>query len=239
MDAVVTSSPFAAQQIEACYGRPATVITLGIDRQRLNAEHPERPSRDRLLTVNYLHPRKRVDLIIEAAYELEATLAAAGHPGNPPSLVVVGDGPERDRLRALAVKLGIDDRVEFAGFVADDDLPRYYWETTCYVHATREESFGLSVIEASYCACPVVAVDEGGVRDTVEEGVTGYRVAATPAALAEGVAKVLRVPDAGAALGAAGRTKISSAYRWSRGAEDLLGAASAVEVAWADGRKGG
>lgn len=239
MDAVVTSSPFAAQQIEACYGRPATVITLGIDRQRLDAALPDGPSRSRLLTVNYLHPRKRVDLIIEAAAELEAALAAMGYLEEPPLLVVVGDGPERDRLRELAAKRGIGDRVEFAGFVADHDLPLYYWETTCYVHATRDESFGLSVIEASYCACPVVAVDEGGVQDTVEDGVTGYRVAATPAALADGIAKVLGAHDAGASLGAAGCAKISSVYRWSRGAEHLLGAATAVEASWAEGRKRG
>ncbi len=239
MDTVVTSSPFAARQVEACYGRPATVITLGIDRQRLDAGLPDEPSRSRLLTVNYLHPRKRVDLIIEAAVELDAALAVAGYPGDPPLLLVVGDGPEHDRLRELAAKRGIGDRVEFAGFVADHDLPRYYWETACYIHATRDESFGLSVIEASYCACPVVAVDEGGVQDTVEDGVTGYRVAATPAAIADGVVKVLGASDAGASLGEAGRAKISSVYRWSRGAEHLLGAADAVEVSWAEGRKGG
>jgi glycosyltransferase involved in cell wall biosynthesis len=250
MDAVVTSSPFAAARIEECYGRAAEVITLGIDRERLDGARPvagasaaapadqKRGSsptggasaargRPRLLTVNYLHPRKRIDLIIEAT----ALLGAAA-----PMLTVVGDGPERQRLQQLAAALGIADRVTFAGFVDDDELPARYWQADCYLHATRDESFGLSVLEASYCMCPVVAVDEGGVRDTVDEGVTGYRVAATPAAIAAGVERVLGAPDRGAALGEAGRARIQARFRWDRGAGELVEVARGVEKRWSGAR---
>ena len=58
----------------------------------------------------------------------------------------------------------VADQIEFTGFVPDDDLPKYYAAASCYVHTGLEESFGLSVVEAAYCGCPVVAVDEGGVR---------------------------------------------------------------------------
>jgi glycosyltransferase involved in cell wall biosynthesis len=232
MDAVVTSSPFAAARIEECYGRGAEVITLGIDRERLDAARPDAEvtaaPRARLLTVNYLHPRKRVDLIIEAAALLASPTA--------PMLTVVGDGPERPRLQRLAAALGIADRVAFAGFVDDDELPAWYWRADCYLHATRDESFGLSVLEASYCMCAVVAVDEGGVRDTVDEGVTGYRVAATPAAIAAGVERVLGAPDRGAALGEAGRARIQARFRWDRGAGELVEVARGVEKRWSGAR---
>lgn len=275
VDAVVTSSPFAARRIDGCYGRPAAVITLGIDRERLDAASPsetgvssipsdaadsrspsaptgDAPSRapdapaaersaespatrletpstsvPRLLTVNYLHPRKRVDLVIEALAEL------AGRAGvGDVRLTIVGDGPERESLAGLAGRLGVADRVEFAGFVPETELPRHYWAAACYVHATRDESFGLSVIEASYCRRPIVAVAEGGVNDTVDDGVTGYLVAGTPVALADGMERVLAAPDRGARLGAAGRAKIAAGFRWSRGAKDLLDAAQRVEGAW-------
>jgi glycosyltransferase involved in cell wall biosynthesis len=230
VDAVVTSSPFAARRIDECYGCAAQVITLGVDRERLDAAQRERARPPRLLTVNYLHPRKRVDLIVAAVAELAGRRADASSGG--PQLTIVGDGPERGRLAELARTLGIDDNVEFAGFVAEEDLPGYYWRAACYIHATRDESFGLSVIEASYCRRPIVAVDEGGVKDTVEDGVTGYRVAATPVAIADGVARVLAAPSAGAGLGDAARAKIAAEFRWSRGAEDLLGVARAVEDGW-------
>ncbi len=234
VDAVITSSPFAAQRISDCYGRPAVVITLGIDRQRLDAARRRHAPSARLLTVNYLHPRKRVDLIVAAVAEL------AGRGDDAPSgaalLTIVGDGPEKGRLAEMARNLGIEDQVEFAGFVAEADLPGYYWDAACYVHATRDESFGLSVIEASYCRRPIVAVDEGGVKDTVEDGVTGYRVAATPGAIADGIERVLTAPDGGAELGDAGRAKIAAEFRWSRGAEDLLGVARGVEDGWSGRR---
>lgn len=240
VDGVCTSSRFAAGRVLECYGRPATVITLGVDRDRLDAaRRPLPPGRPRFLTVNYLHPRKRVDLLVEAlALLLEGrhppgnrspTAADPGGPREPrPLLVVVGDGPERDSLQELVRRRGLQKDVEFAGFVADDELPRYYWEATCYLHGAREESFGLSVIEAAYCARPVVTVDEGGVRETVEDGVTGYRVKATPEAVAERMARMLALPDRGRGLGEAGRRRVGSRYRWERGAEELVGLARSL-----------
>ena len=98
-DHVCTSSPFAASRIEAIYERPATVITLGIDRERLDRARTEtRPTPPRVLTVNYLHPRKRVDLFIAAA----AAFGAGEASTEQPRWIIVGDGPERVRLEALS-----------------------------------------------------------------------------------------------------------------------------------------
>ena len=226
-DGVCTSSPFAAQRIEATYETPATVITLGIDRRRLDrARSEERPSPPRVVTVNYLHPRKRVDLIIEAA---AAYKASRGDAADQPRWVIVGDGPERASLEALSRELGVDDQVEFAGFVPDDDLPKYYAAASCYVHAGLEESFGLSVVEAAYCGCPVVAVDEGGVRETIEDGVTGHLVPPTAQDLARAVQSVLAEPDAARTMGAAGHDRISRTYRWQQGAADIIDLAQTVK----------
>jgi phosphatidylinositol alpha-1,6-mannosyltransferase len=168
-----------------------------------------------------------VDLIIEAM----ALLRERAGPStfDLPRLRVIGAGPEKDALVAKAQSLGVDDRVEFLGFLPDNDLPRYYWGAACYVHAAVEESFGLSVIEAAYCECPVVAVDEGGVRDTVEDGVNGFRVPASAPDLADGIAKVLSLPDRGASLGVAGRQRVDAQYQWRRGIESLLRLAAKVE----------
>ena len=228
MDIVVTSSPFAAEQIESRYRRPAHVITLGVDRTRLDQfQRERRGGTPILLTVNYLHPRKRVDLIIDAVALLHRR--EGSDASVLPRLCIVGDGPERALLERKARDLGIEDKVEFLGFLPDDDLPRYYWGATCYVHSAVEESFGLSVIEASYCALPVVAVDEGGVRDTVENGMTGFRVPASGAGLAQGIEKVLAMPDRGASLGVAGRHRVDARYQWRRGVEDLLTLATGVK----------
>ena len=220
-DVIATSSPFAARRIEDCYGRPATVITLGVDKARLDAARRPMPTASPIfITVNYLHPRKRVDLAIEALAKLQGRRDPSAQ--DAPILRIIGDGPERETLRALAVTLGVDDRVEFAGFVPDADLPAHYWAATAYVHTALDESFGLSVIEAAYCGRPIIAVDEGGVRGTVADGVTGFRMAATAGDLAAAMHRLLALPDRGAAMGEAGRHHIAERYDWTRGAHDLL-----------------
>ena len=73
---------------------------------------------------------------------------------------------------------------------------------------------------------------EQGSGGGLDDGVTGYLVSATPVAMADGIARVLGAQDGGAELGAAGRAKIAAEFRWSRGAEDLLGAARGVEDTW-------
>lgn len=245
VDGVLSNSPFAAGRIESTYGRVARVITHGVDRERFDAagsledgaveppEAMEASGAPVFLTVNYLHPRKRVAMALAAlalVCRRQERFEGVGGGGGPPlpRLCVVGDGPERESLELRARDLGIDDRVTFAGFVPDDALPRYYWAATAYVHAALEESFGLSVIEAAYCGRPVIAVDEGGVRDTVEDGVTGLRVEPSAVGLAGGMERILSTPDRGVRMGEKGRQKVAAHYDWHRGAEDLLEATDAV-----------
>ena len=225
-DAVCTSSPFAAAQVERVYQRPATVITLGIDTDRLDAARAKAPEQPPIvLTVNYLHPRKRIDLVIRAAAVCRETWPTGREQ---PRWVIVGDGPERGSLEALARRLGVDEHVRFTGFVPDDELPRYYASAACYVHTGLEESFGLSVIEAAYCGCPVVAVDEGGVRETVKDGKTGFLVQPTAPDVATAVASIISRADLGRSLGAAGHDHVAGTYRWSQGARDVLQLAETV-----------
>jgi glycosyltransferase involved in cell wall biosynthesis len=219
-DNVCTSSPFTVAQIEAAYRRSASVVTLGVDRARLDAALPaEHVSPPVVLTVNYLHPRKRVELFLEAASHCRDRWT---DPVSRPRWIVVGDGPERGRLEQLAHELGVDSDVVFAGFVPDDQLPQYYAAASCYVHTAVEESFGLSVIEAAYCGTPVVAVAEGGVRDTIEHGETGFLVAPRPLELAASVEAILRSTDSGRSMGLAGHERVSARYRWERGADDIV-----------------
>lgn len=220
--AVTAVGPYPARRVQAVYGRPATALTLGFDRELLDAAQSTLPP-SALVTVNYLHPRKRVDLAIRALAHLPAELA-----GMPLTLDIVGDGPEREALGQLAVRLGVQDRVRFAGFVPEAHLGDHYRASACYLHCTREESFGLSVIEAAYCGLPVVAVAEGGVIDNVLDGVSGRLVEATPEALAAAIRDVLGDPQRAREMGRRGKVEIASRYTWDRGAADLL---SAIEQA--------
>ena len=119
-----------------------------------------------------------------------------------PGLVCVFAGPLHDRdrfvsqLRARAKALRVADRVYFVG--ACDDMPAGLALADLVVSASTEpEGFGRTVIEAQAMRRPVIATDHGGAAETVEHGVTGWRVApGDPVALAAAIDRILALPTA-------------------------------------------
>jgi glycosyltransferase involved in cell wall biosynthesis len=223
-DELLGNSPFGAHLLEQAYGRPAIVLPHGVDFelpdpvQVVTTRAAFGLDADLLaITVNHLHPRKRIDLFLRA-------LAAARQAGHDVAGVVVGDGPERDALEALAAELKLTGHVHFAGFVPDGDLPAHYAAADVYVHTGLQESFGLSVIEASALGLPVIAVAEGGPTSTVRDGITGLLVPADPAALATALGRLAADPPTRRRMGEAAAAHIAANYRWSDGARAFLSA---------------
>ena len=127
------------------------------------------------LVVSALVPYKRIDLAIEAA-------ARAGW-----RLIIVGTGPDEQRLRAVA-----GPTVEFLGNVDAERLRTLYREADALM-LPGEEDFGIAPVEALACGCPVVALNRGGATETVDDGLTGVLVSElTAPAFA---AALTRIPD--------------------------------------------
>ncbi|HJN15559.1 MAG TPA: glycosyltransferase, partial [Armatimonadota bacterium] len=139
------------------------VIEAPVDTQRLL---PEDHDEDHFLAVAALNPYKRVDLAIEAFNEL----------GLP--LVVVGDGPMREDLAALA-----GPNIRMAGKVSDEELQHLYGRCRALVMPQLED-FGIAPVEAMSTGRPVIAYGAGGALETVIDGETGvFFDEQTPAAL--------------------------------------------------------
>jgi glycosyltransferase involved in cell wall biosynthesis len=145
-------------------------------------ENPELPVPDGaplLLCVARLAPQKGVDTAIRALPSI---------PGA--SLLVLGEGPERARLEALARELGVADRVLMPGRVGD--VASLYRRCNVVVHPARWEGFGLAMLEAMLAGKPVVAADAGSAPELVADGRTGLLFPPDDAeALARDVATVL------------------------------------------------
>ena len=93
------------------------------------------------------------------------------------SLTLVGDGPNHVELQDLARRLGVADRVHFAGMVPQAQLVDYYRNADLFAYASLSETFGCVVSEALWSGLPVVAFDDRmGVAHQVEDGVNGYLV---------------------------------------------------------------
>jgi glycosyltransferase involved in cell wall biosynthesis len=88
-------------------------------------------------------------------------------------LVVIGDGPKRAQLQALATSLGLDARVRFEGRVDEERKQQLLAASDAFVSTSEHEGFGLVFLEAMDRGLPVVAYDRGGQRDFLSDGVTG------------------------------------------------------------------
>lgn len=120
------------------------------------------------------------------------------------ALVVVGDGPLRAELEALAARLGIAPRVRFLG--DRSDVHRLLPGLDAFVLSSRSEGYSMALLEASAAGLPIVATDVGGNGEIVAHGRTGLLVpAGDPAALAGALQAVLADPAAARAMGQAGR----------------------------------
>ena len=113
-------------------------------------------TRRTLLSVGYLIPRKAHDLIIRALADLPET-----------DLLIAGSGPEENALRALAVQLGVHDRVRFVGALPQAELRAYYGAVDAMVLASSREGWANVLLEAMACGTPVVASRVWGTPEVV------------------------------------------------------------------------
>ncbi len=140
-----------------------------------------------LMFVGRLVPEKGVADLIGAVALMRESLPDV-------TALLVGAGPERGALEAQSRRLGIADRVFFAGAVAPDRVPDHLGAADIYVGASRRspegwvEAQGVSFVEAMRSGLVVVATDTGGISDVIRDGVTGLLVPEeSPAAIAGAV----------------------------------------------------
>jgi phosphatidylinositol alpha-1,6-mannosyltransferase len=173
-----------------------------------------------LLTVARLVPHKGQDMGIRALSMLARDFPALRY-------IIVGEGPDEQRLRALARELDVAGRVGFVGAMRDDELPEAYATSTIYLGASRVdqevsvEGFGISFLEAAASGVPSVAGDSGGVRSAVRDGETGLLVPPTDGeAIVEALQSLLLNPARRAQMGRAARHAVETHYNWDRVARD-------------------
>ena len=164
-----------------------------------------------------LDPTKRFDLL----------LRALAHCRTPVRARLAGEGPERDRLMALAGELGVAERIEFLGWIDDEALLREYRDALAVFYAPFDEDYGYVTVEAFRAAKPVVtAADSGGVLEFVEDGRNGYAVSPDdPRAMAARLDELHRDRELAARLGRAGEASVCD-IGWDRVIAALTGSAS-------------
>ncbi len=186
------------------------------------AEGSGHATRRRVVFAGRIAVPKGVGVLIEAARDVDA------------EFVLCGEGRELDAMRALASRLGVQQRVRFAGWLGAPELARELAEASIVaVPSLWPEPFGLVGIEALAAGRPVVASLTGGVADWLENGVSGLGVApGDPQALARALTELLADPERQRSMGLAGSASVAARFSPERHIAALLASYGAARDHW-------
>jgi len=207
VDEVVAISENTRRRIRLYMGRESRVVYPPTEVSRYRFEALD----DFWLSVNRLYPEKRLDLQFEVFRRLPRE-----------RLVVVGGYAEGDHARDYAARLRPPPNVELLGEVDESELLRLYARCRGLVCTAMDEDFGLTPVEAMAAGKVVLAVDEGGFRESVLPGETGFLLHPDAAAFAETIASLSTDDLAGRAEACRRRAEMFDVSRFLDGMRDVL-----------------
>ncbi len=167
-----------------------------------------------------------VKLLDQHVYGLDLLVAAFAevaqhHERANPHLVIVGDGPDRERLERLADDFRVADRVHFEGMQPQEALAEYYSQFDVAVFPSRRESFGVSALEAMACECPVICSDAPGFREALAPEVRIMVPIDDYVALCAAMEDMLGNRHLREALGKRGGQYVRAHYSWQHSLEEM------------------
>ena len=238
-DAVFANSTYVCERMKQIGIENGILNRLGVNPSRftqLQADECKKKfgweGRKVLLTAARVVPRKGQDTLIRAL------------PGLLPEFnnllyVIAGSGEESElqRLRNLAGELGVSDQVCFTGFVDEKDKNALFCACDVYVMVSRAmnsnkdiEGFGITFLEANCCARPVIGSYSGGIRDAVEDGVSGYLIEPDDLETLSGhLFYLLQNENVRYELGMQARKRVLEYFTWEKYVDRMI---NALETAW-------
>jgi glycosyltransferase involved in cell wall biosynthesis len=202
-DLILVNSYFSRESFLRVYGLDSTVCYLGVDTQLFANRHY--PRDNFVVSVGELGPHKNSEFIIKAV---------ALTPAPQPRLVWIANrGPDwyHDGMRSLAESYKVN--LDVRRGVDDNELVMTLNRASAMVYAPRLEPFGFAPLEANACGLPVLAVAEGGVRETIIDGINGLFVQHEPEAMAQAIHRLMQDNDLAAQLAKNGSRIVQD--KWS------------------------
>lgn len=200
---ILANSYFSRESILRAYGLESNVCRLGIDTTRFRSTAVEKE--DFVVGIGSITREKRVDFVVEAVGRI---------PLPRPKLVWIGNASDPSylhELQQLAMRVGVE--LDLKVMVPDIELVDLVSKATVMAYAPRLEPLGYAPLEANACGTAVVAVAEGGVRETVIDGVNGLLVDSDHDAMATAIQTLRGPSELARRLGAQGAAMV--AERWS------------------------
>jgi glycogen synthase len=227
-DRVITVSNALKSEIQWIYNVPdwkASVIYNGISYEQFNgfidpgavrARYGIGPMDPTALFVGRMTAQKGPDLLVEAIPHV-----LKFHPSA--KFILTGDGDMRGQVERRAGQLGVHHACRFYGVFPRQDIIDIYKSVDCVVVPSRNEPFGIVVLEGWAAGKPVIGTMNGGPSELIWHDVTGYRIWPNPDSIAWGIGTLFNNFEHGRWMGANGRKAAETTYSWDTIADTTLG----------------
>lgn len=208
VDVILTNSDYSREYAWRTYGKMPVTVYLGVDIDRFRNLGLKRENMVLAVGANYY--LKAHDLIVRSVGRVPKDIR--------PRLTVLGKGDRHAEFLELARKNDVE--VEIVENASEEKVVELYNRAAATVIAYVMEPFGLVAIESMACETPVVAVREGGLRESVTPE-TGILTGRDEQEMADAIEYLLRHPEAAIEKGKKGRERVEKFFTWERCAEDL------------------
>jgi glycosyltransferase involved in cell wall biosynthesis len=228
VDLTLFLSNWAEGDFKAIYDGPTRVVRSGADPSRFARGGDRQKIRDRfgyapgdfvLLWLGIFMPHRRLQDLIGAVSRLKAQ-------GFPTRLLLAGSDrsfPEYfSSLKALAAELGVTQEVIFAGKVADEEIQDFYAACDAFVFPNENQTWGLAVLEAMACGCPVLVSQGAAVHEVLTDGVNAILFPPrNPEALAARIRELATQPSMRARIAQQGMDLVRTKFTWEQFARQI------------------
>jgi len=191
------------------------VIYEGVDLEYIDSINSDKKSRLLILYVGRLVAHKCIEDLLDSFKIVQKKIQLA-------RLMIVGTGPRRQELEAYSSQLGIEECIQFTGYVSDKKKYQLMKQADVLVLPSVMEGFGLVLIEAMACGTPVIAVDLGGPKEVVSDNKTGFLVSPRqPKEIAEMILIILRNHELRQVMSKDARLRVEDFFTWEKTSERI------------------
>ena len=210
-DRILVNSNFSRESVLRAYGLDATVCYLGVDAARFESRGLAREPF--VISVGTFHSSKGPEFVVRAIGSIAE---------NRPPLVWVANkvyADERERVQRIADDIGVT--LDIRQYIPEAELLDLLNRASAMAYAPRLEPFGYAPVEANACGLPAVVVSEGGVKESVVDGLNGIVVPHRPEAMGAALAGLLADPAAARAMGDRAAAHVRQAWSPERATDEL------------------
>lgn len=228
-DSIASTSNNMAEQTKLFLpkNKPISITPFGIDFDKFRCKSNTTESKNDRITIGTVKTLKHVygiDILLKALSILYKNLDdQKSEFTNKLDFRIVGGGTDLAQLKQLAVDLGIDHITTFVGAVPHEKVPAELSKLDIYVALSRQESFGVAVIEAQAIGIPVVVSNVGGLPEVVDNGETGFIIESeNPVQAARKIEKLILDSKLRQHMGNQARSFVESSFSWEFCAENMI-----------------